>query len=68
VIIVVHRNLISWADLIEIMKMKRRIKELVITGKYSDEKVIKRAGFVTEIMEIKYLAKERVKTGIGIEK
>jgi len=66
--IAVSRGLISPEDLIEVMDMKPVKVELVITGRYADEKVIERADLVTEMKDLKHYAEKGVKARIGIEK
>lgn len=66
--IAVRRALISPEELIEVMDMKPVKVELVITGRYADEKVIERADLVTEMRDLKHYAEKGVKARIGIEK
>lgn len=66
--VAVNRGLISSEDLIEVMDMKPKNIELVITGRYADEKIIARADLVTEMTEIKHYAKKDIKARVGIEK
>ncbi len=65
--VAVHYNLISVADLLDIMKKKPKGIELVITGRYADERVIEKADLVTEMMEIKHYKEKEVKSRRGIE-
>ncbi len=65
--VAVHYNLISLADLLDIMKKKPEGVELVITGRYADEKVIEKADLVTEMREIKHYKEKEVKSRRGIE-
>jgi cob(I)alamin adenosyltransferase len=66
--VAVHCGLISIEDLLEIISAKPRNLELVITGRYADERVIQKADLVTEMKEIKHYAKKGVKARVGIEK
>jgi cob(I)alamin adenosyltransferase len=66
--VAVSRGLISAEDLIEVMDMKPVNVELVITGRYADEKVIAKADLVTEMKDVKHYAKKGVKARVGIEK
>ena len=66
--VAVNRGLISLEDLIEVMNMKPLNTELVITGRYADEKVIARADLVTEMKELKHYAGKGIKARVGIEK
>lgn len=66
--VAVSRGLISAEDLIEVMEMKPVNVELVITGRYAEEKVIERADLVTEMKDLKHYAKKGIKARVGIEK
>jgi cob(I)alamin adenosyltransferase len=59
--VAVHHNLISLADLINIMEDKPKDVELVITGRYADEEVVEKADLVTEMREIKHYRKKEIK-------
>ena len=63
-----HYELLSVADLLELMEAKPKGVELVITGRYADEKVIRRADLVTEMREVKHYREKGVKARRGIEK
>jgi cob(I)alamin adenosyltransferase len=65
--VAVHYNLISLADLLDIIEKKPEGVELVITGRYADEKVIEKADLVTEMKEIKHYRKMEIKARRGIE-
>ncbi len=65
--VAVHYNLISLEDLIEIMKEKPQDMELVITGRYADEKVIELADLVTEMKEVRHYREKGTKARRGIE-
>ncbi len=65
--VAVHCNLISLADLLDVMERKPEGVELVITGRYADEKVIEKADLVTEMKEIKHYRKMEIKARRGIE-
>ncbi len=65
--VAVIRGVISRDDLLEVMDMKPRNMELVITGRYADEEVIKKADLVTEMREVKHYANKGVKARRGIE-
>lgn len=66
--VAVSRGLISSEDLIGVMDMKPVNVELVITGRYADEKVIAKADLATEMLELKHYAKKGVRARVGIEK
>jgi cob(I)alamin adenosyltransferase len=66
--VAVKRGLISVETLIELIKNKPASLELVITGRYADEKIIEAADLVTEMNEIKHYSNKGVKARVGIEK
>jgi cob(I)alamin adenosyltransferase len=66
--IAVNRGLIRPEELVEVMDMKPAGVELLITGRYADEKVIAKADLVTEMQEIKHYANKGIKARVGIEK
>ncbi|MBI5075194.1 MAG: cob(I)yrinic acid a,c-diamide adenosyltransferase [Nitrospirae bacterium] len=66
--VAVNRDLISTEELIEVMEMKPATVELVITGRYADERIIEKADLVTEMKDVKHYAKKGIKARIGIEK
>ena len=66
--VAMHYGLISLNDLLYLMEMKPRGTELVITGRYADERVIERADLVTEMREIKHYKTHGVRARRGIEK
>ncbi len=65
--VAVNCNLLSVDDLIELMEAKPKNIEMIITGRYADEKVIQMADLVTEMKEIKHYRKKGVKARAGIE-
>jgi cob(I)alamin adenosyltransferase len=65
--VAVHYKLIDLADLIEIMENKPECMELIITGRYADRKVIKKADLVTEMKEIRHYREKGTKARRGIE-
>ncbi len=65
--VAVHYNLLSLSDLIEIMEKKPENMEIVITGRYADEKVIEKADLVTEMKEIRHYREKGTKARRGIE-
>jgi cob(I)alamin adenosyltransferase len=65
--IAVSRGLISRNDLLEVMEMKPRNMELVITGRYADQEIVEKADLVTEMQEVKHYAQKGVKARRGIE-
>ncbi len=65
--IAVHYGLISADDVLELLDEKPPETEVIITGRYADEKLIKKADLVTEMREIKHYFKQGVKARKGIE-
>ncbi|MDA8078844.1 MAG: cob(I)yrinic acid a,c-diamide adenosyltransferase [Nitrospiraceae bacterium] len=65
--VAVHHNLVSLADLLAVIDNKPEKAELVITGRYADEKVIEKADLVTEMREIKHYKNKEIKARRGIE-
>jgi cob(I)alamin adenosyltransferase len=63
-----HYGLITVQDLLELMALKPKEVELVITGRYADKKVMKAADLVTEMREIKHYHEQGVAARRGIEK
>ena len=48
-----HINLISVEDVIDLIKSKSEETNLILTGRYADEKIIELADIVTEMKEVK---------------
>lgn len=65
--IATHCKLFSIDRLVEVFDLKPPSVELILTGKYADERVIQRADLVTEMKEIKHYFKNGVKARRGIE-
>ena len=65
--IAVHYGLISADDVLKLLDRKPLETEVIITGRYADEKLIKKADLVTEMREIKHYFKQGVKARKGIE-
>ncbi len=61
-------NIISVEDLLDLIGSKPRSVELVITGRYADERVIEKADLVTEMRAIKHYGDKGVRARVGIEK
>ena len=66
--IAVYYQLFSAADLIEVIEKRNPEVEVVITGRYAEDKIIESADLVTEMKEIKHYYKKGVKARVGIEK
>lgn len=65
--IAVHYNLITAEDLLKLMAEKPKDVELVITGRYADERVVEMADLVTEMKEIKHYGEKGIKARVGVE-
>ncbi len=63
-----HYGLLSVQDLLALMAVKPKGVELLITGRYADEKVMEAADLVTEMRELKHYRKQGVSARRGIEK
>ena len=55
-------------DLLDIINTKPEPLELVITGRYADPELIKKADLVTEMKEVKHYFQKGVTARVGIEK
>jgi cob(I)alamin adenosyltransferase len=53
-----HYGLISVQDLLDLIAARPKSVELVITGRYADQKVMDAADLVTEMREIKHYGKQ----------
>lgn len=65
--IAIHYGLISADEVLKLFDKKPPATELIVTGRYADEKLIKKADLVTEMKEIKHYFKQGVKARKGIE-
>ncbi|MDO5724911.1 MAG: cob(I)yrinic acid a,c-diamide adenosyltransferase [Tissierellia bacterium] len=61
-------ELVDVDEVIEVLKKRAPHVEVVITGRYADEKIIDFADLVTEMKEIKHYYRNGVKARVGIEK
>ena len=66
--VAVHFGLLKAEDLVELMDIKPKTLELVITGRYARPEVIEKADLVTEMKEIKHYYTQGVQARTGIEK
>lgn len=65
--VVLHYELASVEDVEDILKSKKESVEVVLTGRYANEKLIDLADLVTEMKEIKHYYKQGVMSRKGIE-
>nr|VFJ42698.1 MAG: cob(I)yrinic acid a,c-diamide adenosyltransferase [Candidatus Kentron sp. FW] len=66
--IAVYFELFPVEELLTLIEEKPEHVELVITGRYADERLIERADLVTEMREVKHYYAGGVKARAGIEK
>lgn len=60
-------NLVDVRDVVELIKQKPDNVELILTGRYADERLIEMADLVTEMREIKHPYKRGVPGRAGID-
>jgi cob(I)alamin adenosyltransferase len=63
-----HYGLIDINDLLELLSSKPKGVEVVLTGRYADERVIEKADLVTEMKKIKHYRDKGVRARSGIER
>ncbi|MGM0446362.1 MAG: cob(I)yrinic acid a,c-diamide adenosyltransferase [Bacillota bacterium] len=66
--IAVYYNLLSPSKVIEVINNKKESTEIILTGRYADDMLIKRADLVTEMKEIKHYFNKGIKARDGIER
>jgi cob(I)alamin adenosyltransferase len=66
--VAIYMGLVKEEDVLELMKTKSPTTELVLTGRYASERIMKNADLVTEMKEIKHYFNAGVKERAGIEK
>jgi cob(I)alamin adenosyltransferase len=66
-IVAIYFKLIQTGELIEFIKIKPQNVELILTGRYSPEKLIELADLVTEMREIKHYYQKGITSRRGIE-
>jgi cob(I)alamin adenosyltransferase len=62
-----HYNLVSVEGILSLLDVKPSGMEMVLTGRYADDRIIEKADLVTEMKEIKHYYKKGVKARKGIE-
>lgn len=65
--VAVHAGLVSVESILKLLDEKPPHVEIVLTGRYADKRIIKRADLVTEMKEIKHYMSKGVKARVGIE-
>jgi cob(I)alamin adenosyltransferase len=66
-IVAIYFKLIKTEELIEFIKEKPGNVELILTGRYCPEELIKMADLVTEMKEVKHYYQKGIKSRRGIE-
>lgn len=66
--VAIHCKLFTVDAVLKILSEKPLNTELIITGRYADERIIRKADLVTEMKEVKHYWQAGVKARIGIEK
>ncbi len=66
--VAIYLGLIKEEEILQLMKYKSEGTELVMTGRYATEKIMKRADLVTEMREIKHYFNAGVEERVGIER
>lgn len=66
--VAIHYGLINVDDLLNVLDSKPSKVEVIITGRYADERIIERADLVTEMKKIKHYKDSGVKARDGIER
>ena len=60
-------KLIEVEDLLKLIEEKPQNVELILTGRYADQRLIERADLVTEMVEVKHPYQKGIKARKGIE-
>ncbi len=66
--IATHYNLLSPVKVLKVIKQRKENVEVVLTGRYASDLIIKEADLVTEMKEIKHYYTQGVKARDGIER
>jgi len=66
-IVAIYFKLIETEELIEIIKLKPEKVELILTGRYCPEELIKLADLVTDMKEVKHYYQKGITSRKGIE-
>jgi len=65
--IAANLGVISVDDIIDLMSMNAARRELVITGRYADQRVVEGADLVTEMRPVKHYFDQGVDARLGVE-
>lgn len=66
--IATYYKLVSVEDILKKIEDRAKHVEVIITGRYASEDIIKKADLVTEMKEIKHYYQKGVQARVGIEK
>jgi cob(I)alamin adenosyltransferase len=66
--IATHYKLLPVKDVLALIECRAPSVELVLTGRYADEQILKRADLVTEMLEHKHYYQQGIQARTGIEK
>jgi len=66
--IATHYEMITIADVLELIERRPPDVELILTGRYADKRILERADLVTEMLERKHYYRQGVEARTGIEK
>lgn len=66
--VAIHHKLLNVEDVLDLLSMKPPHMEIVLTGRYADDKIIEMADLVTEMKKIKHYYSKGVKARKGIER
>ena len=66
--IATHYTLLSVPEVLEIIDCRAPGVELILTGRYADERILERADLVTEMLERRHYYQQGVQARTGIEK
>ncbi len=66
--IATHYALVPVQDVLELIECRAPEVELVLTGRYADERILERADLVTEMLERRHYYQQGVQARTGIEK
>jgi cob(I)alamin adenosyltransferase len=65
--VAVHYGLVDVKDVLNVLDTKPSHVEIILTGRYADERIIERADLITEMKEIRHYIHKGVKARTGIE-
>lgn len=66
--IATHYELLTVPDVLELINCRAPGVELILTGRYADERILERADLVTEMLERRHYYQQGVQARTGIEK